>query len=538
MPKAVRISLANKCQLLFGAAVILIVTAALVVVGFRMEKLVRESEEDHVRRTARMWINDKIQLVDALKGDDPKTTLQFEPQITLKLIDDEDFDDVANQPEPQRDHFLTASIRMFQTTSAPDRFTAVHDGEGRKFHRYVLALRQHDLAPTSFEPDVDTTFLANPLEKVLLIQFPAQDVERKTVLNRIYIFVAGLVAMLLAIGAFWFITTRIILSPVRVLRDTAEKIAEGDTNIRSDINTGDEFEQLSDMFNTMVSTLNAKEQELRQSNKSLDLKLGELAQHNVALFEANKIKGEFLANVSHELRTPLHGIIGFAEVLEETLDAVSSPTSETLDKRRRYLNNIVISSRRLLDLINDLLDLAKIEAGRLELHVAPMPVEDTCEALVTLIRTEAEKAGIDVQMRVSRDIPMPNTDAGKVHQIVFNFLSNAIKFTPRGGTVTLRSQVVQYAGEDQLSISVTDTGPGIPAPEQEKIFDKFTQLDATVTKEHGGTGLGLTISRDLARFLQGRIELQSEEGHGATFSLVIPFELKSTSVPLMPDLVT
>jgi signal transduction histidine kinase len=362
-------------------------------------------------------------------------------------------------------------------------------------------------------------------------------------LNRIYMVAAGLFAGLLAIGTFWFITTRIILSPVRVLRDTAEKVSEGDLNIRSDINTGDEFEQLSDMFNTMLANLKTNEEDLRKINKSLDLKLGELAESNVALYEANKIKGEFLANVSHELRTPLNSIIGFAEVLEDTLKDRTGPVDE---KRKRYIRNIIVSSRHLLDLINDLLDLAKIEAGRMEVHPTAINIGDMVEGLVNLIRPQAEKRRIELRMQLSPSVPLVTTDAGKCQQVLFNFLSNAVKFTPEGGQVTVATEqsgpppMMQRGGkpdpEGWIKISVTDTGPGIAPEDQDRIFEKFTQLDSTVTREHGGTGLGLTISRQLAEMLHGEITLVSEKGNGATFSIIIPRVLEAHSVPLMPDL--
>ena len=238
--------------------------------------------------------------------------------------------------------------------------------------------------------------------------------------------------------------------------------------------------------------------------------------------------------MSHELRTPLHSIIGFAEVLQETLQPRTGPVDE---KRKRYIANIITSSGRLLDLINDLLDLAKIEAGRVELTVGPMSVKDTAEGLVNLIRPQAERASIELVTKVQRNLPTVQTDAGKVQQIVFNFLSNAVKFTPDGGTVTLSSEMIAGNGPHKpgLRISVSDTGPGIPDHMQEKIFEKFMQLESAVTREHGGTGLGLTISRDLAQLLQGEIELESRQGQGATFSLVIPLQLATRGAALMPD---
>ena len=289
------------------------------------------------------------------------------------------------------------------------------------------------------------------------------------------------------------------------------------------------------MFNTMLENLKSNQDQLSSINKSLDLKLGELAESNVALYEANKIKGEFLANVSHELRTPLNSIIGFAEVLGEALAGRDDPKDE---KRRRYAANIITSSRRLLDLINDLLDLAKIEAGRMELRVGPVSIADTLEGLLNLIKPLAEKRGITIRQKTKPNLPTVHTDAGKLQQVLFNFLANAVKFTPPQGTVTIEAHLLPNthgAEPTHIQISVQDTGPGIPDEDQKRIFDKFVQLDPGVTKEHGGTGLGLTISQELADLLQGQITLDSTPGRGATFHLTIPLILTEPTTPLMPD---
>ena len=568
MPTPVRISLANKCQLLFGAAVVLILAAALTIGFARMQTLVTEGQQETARKLADAWLEGLIEMprpFTATSSGRPPTTEEpdpakdevppappTEPVLYMSLIS-RDQPDAAAPTDP----VLADAIKLFETRDDKhEYFVEDTDSKGDRLYAYARAVRKSDLirlrerlvrqlgpdAAAKNPPDkteAQTSPLVDPLSQVLLIKFRADLADRQLTLNRIYIVASGLLAGLLAIGTFWYITTRIILSPVRVLRDTAEKIAEGDTNIRSDINTGDEFEQLSSVFNTMVERLKSNEDELRRNNKSLDLKLGELAETNVALYEANKIKGEFLANVSHELRTPLNSIIGFAEVLEDTL---IGPGGVVDEKRKRYIYNIITSSRRLLDLINDLLDLAKIEAGRMEVRVDTVNISDTVEGLITLIRPQAEKNGIKLVMKVQRGLPLIETDAGKVHQVIFNFLSNAVKFTPEGGTVTLAADLIEgpgaqlRPGEKRIRLSVTDTGPGIPMDMQDRIFDKFTQLDNSVTRNHGGTGLGLTISRDLAKLLQGRIDLDSDTGRGATFSLIIPLELKQNSVPLMPNL--
>src|SRR5204863_7630966 len=207
-----------------------------------------------------------------------------------------------------------------------------------------------------------------PLLGIVRIEIPSQIESSQLLLNHIFILTAGLVAGTLAIIIFYLITTRLILQPVRVLQETAEKVSQGDLNIRSDISTGDEFQQLSETFNVMLANLKNSADQLRSINKSLDLKLGQLAESNLALFESNRLKSEFLANVSHELRTPLNSILGFADLLKDNLAGAAAPET----KSGRYISNILLSSKHLLDLINDLLDLAKIEAGRMEIRAEPL----------------------------------------------------------------------------------------------------------------------------------------------------------------------
>lgn len=558
--KTLRISLANKCQLLFGAAVVLILTAALTVGWVRMQDLALEGHQETARELAKAWLADMIQLGEAIRSYQDKDLKPGTRRgLRIALLEKEHFS--ANS---QDDPFLANAIQQFAAlTNRTDVFGPATDESGQRYFRYARAIRRSDLQrpPQDDSAEMATAVgsgsITNPLEMVLVVELPADVAERRMTLNLIYIVAAGLFASLLAIGVFWFITTRIILKPVRVLRDVAEKVSEGNLNIRSDINTGDEFEQLSDTFNTMLSNLKSHEDQLRATAKSLDLKLGELAEHNVALYDANKIKGEFLANVSHELRTPLHSIIGFAEVLQETLRERTGPVDE---KRKRYAANIIASSKRLLDLINDLLDLAKIEAGRIDLHLGPLSIEDTAEGLMNLIRPQAEKRAIQLELKIQPNIPLVQTDAGRFQQIIFNFLSNALKFTPDGGTITLAAvlhndpfgpdanagrpiepnastESLPPPPESRVRVSVSDTGPGIAPEDQHLIFEKFTQLDPSVTKEQGGTGLGLTISRDLAKLLQGEITLDTELGTGTTFSLIIPLAMESTSTPLMPELV-
>ena len=525
----IRISLANKCQLLFGAAVILIVTAALSVPWLRMQKLVDEGQRKIVRQVADQCLARfapsgflKTQTLRVHAGDDQSVR-------RVQIVAREDF-----EIESIGDSLLAEAVDAFESSPSLDEWlTPLRDITGERSYHYVQAVRQSDLDRVQgvTGPSLITMKPADPLRGVLVIQMRASWAAKQLLLNRVYIIAAGLLAVLLAIVVFWFVTTRIILAPVRVLRDTAEKVAEGDLNIRSDINTGDEFEQLAHTFNEMLSNLKQSQDQMEGLNKQLDLKLGELAESNVSLFEANRLKTDFLANVSHELRTPLNSIIGFAELLSENLDA--SPAGQ---KQLRYANNILASSRSLLDLINELLDLAKIEAGRVDLNIESMSLSDACEGLANLIRPQADRRKIEVAVAVEPNLPMVRTDPRKFQQIIFNFLSNALKFTPEGGRIEVGagSRDSREGKPVALAAWVSDNGPGIAKSEQAHIFEKFRQVDSSHTKQHGGTGLGLAISKELSRLLNAEIELDSDEGRGAKFTLVLPLDLKPRSESLMP----
>ncbi len=285
--------------------------------------------------------------------------------------------------------------------------------------------------------------------------------------------------------------------------------------MRSTVATGDEYEELARAFNAMLSHLQTSENELRSTNKSLDTRLGELAERNVALYEANKIKSQFLANVSHELRTPLTSIIGFAELLRESASAEGG-------RMLRYSENIMSSGRMLLGIINDLLDLTKIDAGRLELHLATVDMKEMAANLIDFMRPLAEKKSLQLVPIVAEDTPKIVSDAGRIQQILYNLLSNAVKFTPEGGLVELRLSGV----EGGISIIVRDTGVGIAAEKLELIFEKFRQLDESMTREHTGTGLGLAISKELVSLLGGTISVTSEAGKGSEFTVFLPLETK------------
>jgi signal transduction histidine kinase len=263
---------------------------------------------------------------------------------------------------------------------------------------------------------------------------------------------------------------------------------------------------------------------LQRANQQLDAKIAQLSGKNIELFRANKLKSEFLANMSHEFRTPLNAILGFAELLRE------KPAAD-VEKSRRYAENILTSGRSLLMMINDLLDLAKAEAGKITLHIERTSIQQLCEGLSAFFLPLTEKKKLLLETEMDPKIPLVQTDAGKVQQILYNLLSNAIKFTPEGGQITIRAAMPD---DVTVRISVSDSGCGIPKEHQEKIFEKFRQLDGSITRLGDGTGLGLAICKHLTELLGGTIGLESEAGKGSTFRLEIPVNLPQPTTEANP----
>jgi signal transduction histidine kinase len=342
-------------------------------------------------------------------------------------------------------------------------------------------------------------------------------------------------------AVFWFVTRRLVLQPVRELTTATQRVREGNLNIRADITTGDEFQQLGDTLNSMLSDLQASQDRLRGINSALDVKLHELSEANSALYQAAKVKGEFLASVSHELRTPLNSINGFAELLLEVAknDAEKPDAPASVLKRIRYLENILTAGRGLLALINSLLEMARIEAGKVDLRIERVALREACEGLLGLISPQAGRKGITLKLEVADDVPIIKTDPRKFQQIVFNFLSNAVKFiqplekTGREPIIILRAERLPATSvdtEERIRVSVIDNGPGIPPEQQDRIFEKFVQLDSGYTKEQqSGTGLGLAICKDLATVLQSEIQLISDVGQGSMFSLIMPVSVSTAT---------
>jgi signal transduction histidine kinase len=237
----------------------------------------------------------------------------------------------------------------------------------------------------------------------------------------------------------------------------------------------------------------------------------ELEDKSAQLEQVSRHKSEFLANMSHELRTPLNAIIGFSEVLLEKM------FGDLNDRQEEYLQDILSSGQHLLSLINDILDLSKVEAGQMELDLEAFSLREALQNGLTMLKERASRHRIALDLEIEPDLDLVLADERKVKQVVFNLLSNAVKFTPAGGQVEIRARRV----DGEIVIAVQDTGLGIAPEDLQHVFDEFRQVGNAQAK-HEGTGLGLSLTRKLVQLHSGSISVESQPGHGSTFTFTLP----------------
>jgi two-component system sensor histidine kinase BarA len=514
-------SLERKCRFLFGAGTLVLITTIFWWYARRTEALAYEQttttgrlltthilKEAHLKEQLRP--NQQEQLRRALEDFTEQNLVEETPKYLYRLIKPH-APNRENQPEGSYDHRLLADFMSDKEKKEENRLPA------QTFYYGAIRAMPSCLVsgchPRPEEKELYPELADQDLMAVVKISIPTNAIE--TGVHRIWAWLLSMaiIAAILIMSGSYLIVRYIIVKPVKHLKEVSDAISAGELNVRSEIQTGDEFEDLSHAFNRMLRNLVSMQDRLRKVNADLDLKVDELAQANMALYESNRLKGDFLATMSHELRTPLNSILGFSEVL------LSS--NQLNDKQLRWARNIQTSGEQLLNLINDILDLAKIEAGKMQVHLEEFSIHDVYEGLLNMFRPLAERKNIDLRGQVDPNIRLLRQDPGKLQQILSNLLSNAIKFTPEGGRVLLRAD----ADALHIILTVSDTGVGIAPEEQELVFEKFRQSGNPLTREHAGTGLGLSIVRELAKLLGGEVTLQSELGRGSTFTVRLPVEL-------------
>jgi len=350
-------------------------------------------------------------------------------------------------------------------------------------------------------------------------------------------------AMLLA---SYLIIRYVIIKPLRHLQEVSNEVSLGNITIRADIHTGDEFESLAKTFNRMLGNIILAQNNLRKTNIRLDLNIDQLANANMQLAELNRVKSEFLATMSHELRTPLNSILGFSEVL--------SLAKELNEKQQKYVRNIQNSGKMLFELINQVLDVAKMDAGSIDLTPVEFSISEFIAEQVDMVRPLATRREIQIEHDVPEGLDYVFLDRVRMQQIVSNLLSNAVKFSREESrvllTVRCRTEKSLLHKRDNrssegnaphttsseknkwLTISVEDHGVGISKEDQQIVFEKFRQGATiategdTMAREYNGTGLGLSIVRELCRLHGGDVTVASELGEGSTFTVTLPWRLK------------
>jgi signal transduction histidine kinase/CheY-like chemotaxis protein len=325
----------------------------------------------------------------------------------------------------------------------------------------------------------------------------------------------------------------LISRPILHLEDTMRMVsANKNYGVRAVRSYGDEIGRLIDGFNTMLSEIQQRDTALQSTNGELKARTQELeeeifhrkqtqeellnAKH--AAEEANRAKSTFLANMSHELRTPLNAIIGYSEMLEEeTRDVGKVENVQDLKK-------IQAAGKHLLSLINDVLDLSKIEAGKMGLHLETFDVSQVVEEMVATLQPAAAKNANSIHVHQAENVRVMRADITKVRQILFNLLSNACKFTDHG-TISVDVDQIKIEERDWIQFRVSDTGIGISAKQKENLFHEFAQADASIARKYGGTGLGLAITHRFVQLMKGQISVESEPELGAIFTVQLPAQV-------------
>lgn len=407
---------------------------------------------------------------------------------------------------------------------------AIYTQEGNVFATYRRRDSAADAIPVAPRTDGNTLaggrlMLFHPIildqEKVGTLYIQADTREAYARMWGGAVIVLGVLVASSLVALFLASTLEGVISQpiVRLARAVATVSEKQDYSVRVAGSSRDELGQLIDGFNEMLTQVQRRDTALQDAHDHLEAtvehRTRQLLEAKQRAEEASRHKSAFLSNMSHELRTPLNSIIGFAWLLQ---DPAVSPLNE---KQVQFAKNIAMSGEHLLALITDLLDLSRVEAGKLMLQLQPFPLREAIEGAVYAIRPQAERKQQTLAFVIDDDKSIMTADPTRFKQILNNLLSNAVKFTPVGGSVTLTART-SHAG-DFVEIAVADTGIGIKPEDLTKLFQMFTQLDPALTKQFEGTGLGLALTKQLVELHGGSIVAASEgEGRGSTFTIRLP----------------
>ncbi|HBC7580034.1 TPA: two-component sensor histidine kinase BarA [Escherichia coli] len=419
-------------------------------------------------------------------------------------------------------HLDPSSMQLGSNVPFPRQLTVTRDGD-------IMILRT-PIISESYSPDESPSSDAKNSQNML--GYIALELDLKSVRLQQYkeIFISS-VMMLFCIGIaliFGWRLMRDVTGPIRNMVNTVDRIRRGQLDSRVEGFMLGELDMLKNGINSMAMSLAAYHEEMQhnidQATSDLRETLEQMEIQNVELDlakkraqEAARIKSEFLANMSHELRTPLNGVIGFTRL---TLKTELTPT------QRDHLNTIERSANNLLAIINDVLDFSKLEAGKLILESIPFPLRSTLDEVVTLLAHSSHDKGLELTLNIKSDVP-DNVigDPLRLQQIITNLVGNAIKFTENGNIDILVEKRALSNTKVQIEVQIRDTGIGIPERDQSRLFQAFRQADASISRRHGGTGLGLVITQKLVNEMGGDISFHSQPNRGSTFWFHINLDL-------------
>lgn len=432
------------------------------------------------------------------------------------------------------DEFELKALNLFAEDPNVAEFYEISEFEGKRSFRYAAPMRiEENCLECHGEPAGELDILGYPKEGwkpgdlggtmsiVMPIDIYTGNINSNVTKQVIYIFLVTFIIVLV----IFYAMSKLVTKPLTQLKKVMNQVRTGDLDISlKNIDAQGEIKDLSDHFEIMTAELRnlyndlekkvqLRTQDLARAKDILETQRIQLEEANRRLREDNQYKSDFLAIVSHELRTPLTSIIAFAEVLERGKNSKD-------EKEQKMIQEIKSNSMVLLSMINNILDMARIEAGRKELILEPIDLVDVINAVESVVQPLVEKKEINFSTKVQYDVPLIEGDRDSIRSIVENLISNAIKFTPKGGKIKV--WVVYDSQKKEVLITVQDNGIGIKKKDQPYIFEKFVQSDSSIQRQFGGSGLGLALTKELTELHGGWIKVSSEYGKGSIFTVGLP----------------
>lgn len=428
------------------------------------------------------------------------------------------------------DDFEARALEAFDAQSGLEEYYAVDDAvEGQAF-RYLAPMRiEESCLSCHGEPagEIDESgyekegFKVGDLYGAVSLQIPMGAYEDAARENAAQSALFALLLIATCLVVIYVALSVLVTGPLGRLQHAIGRVEDGDLSVRLDRETSSvEADNLTRGFNRMAERIeylrDGLEEQVADRTRALERVNESLEGANLRLLEENRFKGDFLAMMSHELRTPLAASMSFTDLLKERC----APRNE---EEARLWNEVETNNKTLLGLINNILAMARIDAGKEELHLELVDVGDVVGMLQATAEPLAQQKGLRMEYRIADDVPLFMADAEKVRRIVENLVSNAVKFTPEGGFIVI--DIHHDAQEKRVVFSVSDSGIGIPSEDQAAVFERFVQVDSSSSRSYGGSGLGLALVKELAEMHGGTVSLTSEPGRGSTFTVELPSDL-------------